>query len=258
MRITVLGSCGGFAGRNEGCSSYLLSLEDPRSREDRHFLIDAGPGAVAFVQNYTPLHRLDGIILSHLHPDHVSDLFTLRYALQSALRMGELAAPLPLYLPRTPEKSFSFLRDCLGEELEPRLLQDGGEIDLGGARVLLLQTLHPLECYAMRLEAGVAAAVYTADTGFFAGLVDFARGADLLIAEATLLDADRELEAMGHMTARTAGELACAAGAGRLWLTHIWPFNDRSLTEAQARESCPVPLQAARRGLSATLGDPGS
>jgi ribonuclease BN (tRNA processing enzyme) len=253
----VLGTCAGFAGKNEGCSSYLLSLEDSRTGEGRHFLIDAGPGAVASVQHYTPLHRLEGIILSHLHADHVSDLFTLRYALQTALRRGDLAAPLPLYLPRTPEKTASFLKDCLGEELDPRPLQEGQVIDLQGARVRLLKTRHPLECYALRLEGDGATVVYTADTGFFDGLADFSRGADLLIAEATLQDADREMERLGHMTARTAGALACAAGAGLLWLTHVWPLYDRALTEAQARESCPGPLQVARRGLSLALGPAG-
>lgn len=242
MRITVLGTCAGFAGRNRGCSAYLLSLED------RHYLIDAGPGAVACVQNFIPLHRLSGILLSHLHADHVSDLFTLRFALHTALKQGDLPAPIPLYLPRTPERTAAFVEGSLGGELRPSFIDQGRVIELAGAEIRFLKTEHPAECYAMRIEWDDRCAVYTADTALFEELADFARGAGLLISEATLQEADRGLESMGHMTARSAGVLAREAGAGMLLLTHIWPLYDRALSAAQARETFAGTLLVAERG----------
>jgi ribonuclease BN (tRNA processing enzyme) len=67
-------------------------------------------------------------------------------------------------------------------------------------------------------------------------LVSFAKGADVLLAEATLQNADSGLESMGHMTARRASNLAADAGVGRLVLTHLWPEYDpqKSLEEAKA------------------------
>ncbi|MBE0616355.1 MAG: MBL fold metallo-hydrolase, partial [Proteobacteria bacterium] len=51
-------------------------------------------------------------------------------------------------------------------------------------------------------------------------LEDLARGADLLVLEASLPPG----AGMGlHLTARQAGELAERAGAGRLVLTHLYP-----------------------------------
>ena len=51
-----------------------------------------------------------------------------------------------------------------------------------------------------------------------------ARGADVLVIEATFSDSEIELAIeTGHSTAREAGEFAREAGVGRLVLTHISP-----------------------------------
>jgi len=57
-----------------------------------------------------------------------------------------------------------------------------------------------------------------------AAVVDLARGADLLVCEATFLDADRALaDERGHVTARQCGEIARAAGVKRLVPFHFSP-----------------------------------
>jgi len=62
---------------------------------------------------------------------------------------------------------------------------------------------------------------FVMDTRWCDSAVELARGADLLVCESTYLDRDRELaEEHAHLTARQAGELARAAGARRLVLTH--------------------------------------
>lgn len=64
--------------------------------------------------------------------------------------------------------------------------------------------------------------VYTGDTRPCAAVRDAARGADLLVHEATFTteEADRARETR-HSTAKEAGEIAKAAGARRLALTHF-------------------------------------
>jgi ribonuclease Z len=81
--------------------------------------------------------------------------------------------------------------------------------------------------------------IVTGDTRPCPTTVDAARGADLLVHEATFGDpeAERALET-DHSTAREAGRIAREAGVGRLILTHLSTRYDREPEPllAQARE----------------------
>jgi len=64
--------------------------------------------------------------------------------------------------------------------------------------------------------------VFVGDAGVVEDLVEPARGADLLVIEATYLEEEREMaRQFGHITARQAAELARAAHVRELVLTHI-------------------------------------
>jgi ribonuclease Z len=71
---------------------------------------------------------------------------------------------------------------------------------------------------------------FVMDTRMCAGALVLARDADLLVAESTFLDADRELaHRYRHLTSREAGRLAAEAGARELLLTHFsqrYPYEE--------------------------------
>ena len=100
MKITILGSDAAYAGKNGACSSYLLSSGG------KNYLIETGPGCVSGLQNYIPIHEIDGIFLSHLHADHISDIYTLRYAVYVAQNEGKMDPQLPIYMPKHPGKTY--------------------------------------------------------------------------------------------------------------------------------------------------------
>jgi ribonuclease Z len=98
--------------------------------------------------------------------------------------------------------------------------------------------------------------VYSGDTRPVASLVEAARGADLLVHEATFIDEekDRAVET-GHSTAREAGRVAREAGVRQLVLTHISPRYTRDAPEilAEAHEEFQE-VTVARDGMVVDVG----
>jgi ribonuclease BN (tRNA processing enzyme) len=252
LGFRVLGTSAAFAGKNEACSSYLVSWRDERC------LLDAGPGSFSVLQNFIPYRDLSGVILSHLHADHVSDILSIRYAVYTARKEGRIKMPLPLFMPRRPKRTFGYIRGALKKDFRVTPIDGRLELDLEGLRVSFLRTDHPIETYAVRFTApefskdageGTRSIVYTADTALFPGLVRFCANVRYLVAEATLQNRDRDLESLGHMTAERAGELARSARARTLVLTHIWPEYDSAVSAREAARAFDGPVLLAERGM---------
>ena len=88
----------------------------------------------------------------------------------------------------------------------------------------------------MRLAAGEHVLAYTGDTGPCADVVDLARGADLLLAEASYVD-DVPAAARRYLSsAREAGREAREAGSRHLLLTHLLPGTDAAAAQAAAAD----------------------
>jgi len=119
-----------------------------------------------------------------------------------------------------------------------------GPLTLGPLSITLARVAHPVEAYAIRIEHGGRALVYSGDTGPCTALEQLAAGADVLLAEASFLD--------GHLSGGEAAAAAAAAGVGRLLVTHIPPWHDRQRVLAQAQAVFPT-AELARPGLVVDL-----
>ena len=214
-------------------------------------VVDLGLGSLhGLLEAGVPHHRVDAVLLTHLHPDHTTELVPLLFA----ARYDERPRVRPLRL-----LGGAGLRDFLaglarayggwlepgGYRLEVRELAPGDRVALGPWEVRAAGAVHIPSSLAYRFEgAGLSMAV-TGDTGPAPGLAVFARGARLLLAEASLPEGegfDR------HLTARQAGEMAREAGVGRLVLHHLYPSADRDDPGRRAREVFGGEVIVARDG----------
>ena len=247
--LTIVGCSGSFPGPDSPASCYLVEADGFR------LLLDLGNGALGALQRYAGLYDIDAICLSHLHPDHCLDLCSYAVA-----RYHHPAGPRPVIPVYGPPGTAERMIACYGShgstamtgsfdfaELAP------GTIEIGPMRVRAEHMNHPVETFGFRLEHDGRAMAYSADTGESAALVDLARDANLLLCEASFLDGP-DLPGGLHLTARQAGQHAARAGAGKLVLTHLVPWNDQQVTEDQARAEFSGPLIRAEPGLRLPIG----
>ncbi len=230
MELIILGTSGGYAAKNDGCASYLLKIND------KYFLIDTGPGALSYLQNFIDYTQIDSVFISHLHADHISDIYTLRFAIFYAQGLDRMKKPVQIYMPETPAETFNYISSSIKEEFSIKVIKNNFNLETDDIKISFLKVKHPVETYAMRFDNENSSFVYTADTSYFDELVTFSRDADLILADSTFINKDQDKETTGHMTASTAAKLAKEAGAKKLVLTHIWPENDRLIVLKEAED----------------------
>jgi ribonuclease BN (tRNA processing enzyme) len=112
--------------------------------------------------------------------------------------------------------------------------------------------VHYIPAWAIRVQAAAGTALgYTGDTGPAASLAKFFAGVHVLVAEATLLEPGaRPTHERGSLTAAEAGQLAVAAGAEILVLTHMWEELGLGAYRSQAAAVFPGQIEMAAPGLT--------
>lgn len=215
MKLTIVGCSGSAPGPASPASCYLVEHDGFR------MVLDLGNGSFGPLQSYADPAGIDAVFLSHLHADHCLDVAPFvvwhRYSGRSANKL------VPLYAPVGAERRLALAYDLDGDGLTDvfDFVPVGpGSFPLGPFEVTLTRTAHPIECYAIRLSANGRSLVYTGDTGPCDRVVELARGADLLLAEAAHPPGPGLPPGL-HLTGREAGQHAAAAGVGRLLLTHV-------------------------------------
>lgn len=232
MRLTILGGADAAGNPNQGCAGFLLAAERTR------IVFDLGPGTLLRLRSVTDIRTLDAIVISHLHLDHILDLFALRYTL--AYSRIKDSRRVPLWLPPGGEAWFTDIGRALSsikDAPDPRFFSDQFAINeydptrqlmIGDCTVAFAPTIHYVPCWAVRVttSAEPRGFVYTADMGPASELADFVRDAATILTEASSIVPDEGTRAVrGHQTAREAGLLAQSAGADLVVLTH-WTIQD--------------------------------
>jgi ribonuclease BN (tRNA processing enzyme) len=214
-------------------------------------LLDLGQGSFPRLAGELDPSDLDSVIISHLHPDHFIDLVPLRHYLRYGVdppRRMRVLAPAGLAgrldaLHAEPGFAAESL-DCV--DLEEGTLVVGDVGDLGVEARLVT---HTAESYGFRVATPGAhrGLVYSGDCGRAADLAPLIRPGDALLCEVSFGPGPVPPGAQ-HLDGPAIGELAAAAGAGQVLLTHLQMGFDRDATIASVRERFGGPVRMVDPG----------
>lgn len=188
-----------------------------------YLLVDVGDGTLRDLRlQGINLRRLEGVLLTHGHFDHVGGL----YALLGYLRVIGREEPLNVYFPQGCLEAHQILaafqesyKDTLFE-IQAQEVEDRRKFQLGEVGVEVRSVIHygstkiggllsqdPAVGYRLTYRGQVVAV--SGDTGVCPGLVELVKGADLALIEATLEkeEATEELLAKLHLTEEKAREI---------------------------------------------------
>lgn len=212
MDVKILGYWGGYPSAGGATAGYLIDTGEGQ------ILIDCGSGVMSRLVKHTDVARLDGVILSHLHHDHIADMGILQYAAAGAIRNGRMKKKLALYAPAEPA---NMLDTLYGDHSTITIIDPVLSVWIAGAHVEFLPVFHTIPCYAIRITYNGKVLVYSADTSYCESLVELAKDADIFLCEATICEGSKHTTGIGHMNASQAGTLASKANVKKLVLVHL-------------------------------------
>jgi ribonuclease BN (tRNA processing enzyme) len=265
VAVQILGSGGPRINPDRASASYLLWVGG-----DAKILVDMGGGAfLRFGQAQAKFGDLSMVAISHLHPDHVSDLPALLWSSQTTRK-----DPLPVTGPSGNDVAPSistFLSRLLDEKngafqvLGPTL---GGTGDSGGRvrlkvsavdvakaepsmvfnqqglTVTALGIPHAnLPTLAYRVQTRDVSIVFSSDqNGTNPNFVEFAKGANVLIMHLAIAAGT---SSPLHAAPSVVGRVAKEAGVGRLIVSHIGLFElDPAIADVKKLYKGPLTIGA--------------
>jgi ribonuclease BN (tRNA processing enzyme) len=250
VAIQILGSGGPIADDARACSAYLL-WDSGKAR----VLVDLGGGGfLRFAESGARTPDLVAIAITHFHVDHVSDLPAL---LKSAsFELG--AHPLPVFGPTGghgfpglerhltavlgDHGAYPYLGWMLDQQTERTYLVVR-EVDSTLAQTTSVRSDAPIisaigvphgivPALGYRVEMNGVSVVFTGDQRLDdESFVEFARGADLMVAHMAVGPEPSQAARSLHATPAKIGEVADRAGVRILVLSH---FMARSLRDLEA------------------------
>ena len=243
MRLTVVGCAGSYARPDSTASCYLVEHDGFR------VVLDMGNGSLGALARHTDLvDGIDAVLVSHCHIDHCADLGSLYIVRKWGPRT---AARLPVV---GPSVALERLMQIDGTRTPDPLLEQfeisswaADSFELGPFTVTSAPMAHPVETFAIRLDAGGRSLTYSGDTGPTPRLDGLARETDLALFEASVVGPNTIPDL--HLSGAEAAQAATAAGAGRLLLTHLVGWNDDADVLAEGREHFDGPVDLAFAGM---------
>jgi len=247
---------------------------------EHRIILDAGTGVIGLGRAMVEQQRADQkpivatLFFTHTHHDHTQGFpfftpthypsttlhvfgpKTLHQDLEEVLSRAMLPPVFPITLDELP--CLRVMRNLQegeaivlnAQDADPHVLVERDAAPLKSPEAVTVRWLrshaHPQGVFIYRIEHGGKAIVFATDTEGYVGgdqrLIEFARGADLLIHDAQYTEAEYTSDSMpkqgwGHSTWQMAVAVARAAGVRRLALFHHDPLHHDEMLEGLEKES---------------------
>ena len=199
---------------------------------DQKLLIDAGRGAtIRLHQLNIPIGRLDALLLTHFHSDHISGVPDVWLTGWLESYFGSRHTPFRVIGPRGTKRLIAKLEEAYADDIRIRMAdeklppdgiatvveeyeRDGVVYEKDGLKVIAFEVDHGdviKPAYGYRIEYAGRVAVISGDTRYNQNVVKYAMGADLVVHEVAIARPELLSEAhigrimAHHTTAREAG-----------------------------------------------------
>lgn len=219
MRLTVLGTGTARPVAETAASGILIQTATTA------VLFDIGSGIASRLEASIGAAGLDGLVVGHMHADHWIDIAPLRYRFP----WGEPSPkPLAVHLPPGGKDRLDHLAIVMSERpgffeaaFDVREFADRMPFNVGDLTVRPHPVGHYVPAWSMEITGPAGERViYAGDMGPSDVVVELARGAELLILEATLPTDEFDDLKRGHLTAEEAVDHAVRAGVPGAILVH--------------------------------------
>jgi ribonuclease BN (tRNA processing enzyme) len=235
MKLIILGSGTFFVNKQVTASAFILDTGTKK------ILIDCGPGTlVKLAQAGVDIKEIDYVFLTHLHPDHSSDIFPLfmNYRLSDTFTPGVITK-FPVFF--GPEGLYTYFVDY-SRLCELQAVENWDKIQMKDYEPnmkfddLVVKTFKvehkafgfDVKAYALRFEVENKVIVFSGDSAKCKGIQDACKDADLCVCD-TSFASDQAVNNV-HMNTTEIAEISQNGNVKKLVLDHFYPkFNSYDL-----------------------------
>lgn len=239
MRLTILGTGSARPIGDSAQSGVLVQAGET------NVLFDIGSGVASQVEARVGATNLAGLFVGHFHADHWIDIGPMRYRFPWA---EDAPRKLPVFLPPGGREKLAHLAAAINERptfFEPAFditeYETGQVFEVGALRVTPHAVGHYVPAWSMDIVGPEGERiVYAGDMGPSEMIVDLARGAEVLILEATLENGATDDVRRGHLDTPEAIDHVARSGVVQGLLVHYWSERREIIRDLCAASGVPV------------------